>query len=375
MSKRKQFIEYVKYGGEKFASPQIGSGSGFDTKIVGKEWNCTTSLDDTIYTTEQFDMIPLFNVGLPDASYCNPELGFKTVRDEIVGEKWFRKQELVTPKGTLIKESVEEKRNGGPPTKNPVEEYEDWDAFEWFLDGSLEADLSPLTNFVKQISDHIGDRGALSLQWGAQPYELLSWSNTVDTLFLVNDYPERAKILMDKILALDLKLMDCCQKGGADFIFLGAPASEIISPRYYEEFIVPYSKIITDEAHKRGLLVYSHICSPIEPMLSNGYFNQMGIDLFETLSMAPVGNVKSLADALTKLDEKICVRGNIGLDVLLNATPQEIEEHCFTALREAEGRKLILAASDYMFYQISAENVKALCESIKKYNTKKSNER
>lgn len=170
---------------------------------------------------------------------------------------------------------------------------------------------------------------------------------------------------MDKILSLDIRLLDCCQKAGVDFVFLGAPASEMISPEYYEKFIVPYSQIFSQEAHRRGILVYSHICSPIEPMLTMGYFNQMGIDLFETLSMPPVGNVESLADALAKLDPAICTRGNIGLDVLLTQDAASVKEHCYKALRESEGRKHILAASDYLFYDIPAENVAAMCDSIK----------
>ena len=106
-------------------------------------------------------------------------------------------------------------------------------------------------------------------------------------------------------------------------------------------------------------------------MLTNGYFNEMGIDLFETLSMPPVGNVESLADALSKLDPKICTRGNIGLDLLINETPERIEQECFTALKASEGRKHILAASDYLFYNIPEENVRAMCDSIKKYEAMK----
>jgi len=121
--------------------------------------------------------------------------------------------------------------------------------------------------FSAGLSVAWGQRAALSLQWGAQPYELLSWPSTVDTMFLANDCPEKFLRLMDKILRLDIRLLDCCQKAGVDFVFLGAPASE--------------------------------------------------------------------------------------------------KEHCYKALRESEGRKHILAASDYLFYDIPAENVAAMCDSIK----------
>jgi uroporphyrinogen-III decarboxylase len=175
---------------------------------------------------------------------------------------------------------------------------------------------------------------------------------------------------MDKILRLNERLLPEVKRGGADFVFLGGPGSEMISPRYYENFIVPYSKIITDMAHSEGLLIYSHICSPIEPMLSLGYYNQMGIDLFETLSEEPVGNIKSMRDAFSKLDPDMCTRGNVGLDLLLNGTAEDVRLKSLDILQAAKDmdRKHILAASDYLFYGISAENVHAICDAVREFN-------
>lgn len=138
----------------------------------------------------------------------------------------------------------------------------------------------------------------------------------------------------------------------------------------WNKFLVPYSKQVTQIAHEAGLLVYSHICSPIEPMLSKGYYNEMGIDLFETLSEAPVGNVKSIEDAFSKLSPDICTRGNIGLDALLYETPEQIYERSRKILMTAKqmGRKHILAASDYLFYDCKTENVHAMCEAVKDFN-------
>ena len=96
----------------------------------------------------------------------------------------------------------------------------------------------------------------------------------------------------------------------------------------------------------------------------------MGIDLFETLSEAPVGNVKSIEDAFSKLDPAICTRGNIGLDRLLEATPEEIREQSLHILEMAKkmGRKHILGASDYMFYQTPVENVTAMADAVREFN-------
>jgi hypothetical protein len=92
----------------------------------------------------------------------------------------------------------------------------------------------------------------------------------------------------------------------------------------------------------------------------------MGIDLFETLTPEPAGNIKSLEDAFNKLSPDICTRGNIGLDKLLLCNPAEIQDIASDIVRTAEkcGRKHILAASDYLFYDVPEENVHAVCDVL-----------
>ena len=124
---------------------------------------------------------------------------------------------------------------------------------------------------------------------------------------------------------------------------------------------------MTDYAHSKGLLIYSHICSPIEPMLTMGYYNQMGIDLFETISPPPEGNIKSLEDALSKLDPQICTRGNVSMSLLLSGAPDQVREEVFHIMDAAKGRKHIVAASDYLMYEVKEANVAAICQTAEDY--------
>ena len=373
MTNREKLLDYVKNGGDTFlCSPQIGAGAGFDTKMAGKTWFSSTTCEDTIRACQAFDMVPLYNFGLWDLTMLTKDVGWKhepmTVNES---GRHFHKSTFVTPKGYLYQTSIEDELRGSCQHKFLITEEDELDILEYYLDSLLEVDdYSPVTAQVKGLRALVGEEDALDIQWAMQPYELLGFPSTMDTALLALDCPERFYRLMDKILRLDEKLIKAVAAGGADFVFLGGPGSEMISPRYYEEFLVPYSKPVTDMVHDAGMLVYTHICSPIEPMLTKGYYNQMGIDLFETLSEAPVGNVQSIEDAFSKIDERICTRGNIGLDRLLTDTPQQIKEHSLRILETAKrmGRKHVLAASDYMFYDIPEENVHAMCEAVREFN-------
>lgn len=375
MTNREKFINYVKYGGnELICSPQIGAGAGFDTRLAGKTWMTQTTMQDTVNATKMFDMVPLYNFGIPALSSLTDEFKEEsTVTISHEGKRRTTDTVFTCKKGTLHSRFIDEELKGCCPVEFFVKNEEDLDILEYFLDALLEVkDFSKITEHVKKDREKIGYDDVMDVQWCTQPYELLGFPSTMDTAILAMEAEDQFRRIMEKIYRLDEKLIPAAAKGGTDFVFLGGPGSEMISPTYYEEFMVPYSKMVTDLAHKNGLLVYTHICSPIEPMLTMGYYNQMGIDLFETLSPYPVGNVKSIEDAFSKLSPEICTRGNIGLDSLLKETPEQIYEKAWHILEMTKkmGRKHILAASDYMFYDTKTENVHAMCKATRDFNEK-----
>ena len=371
MTNRERFVNYVRHGGDFFCSPQIGAGAGFDTKLAGKKWISETTTEDTISACRRFDIVPLYNFGLPDLAALADSVRVLQKETEYQNENRRRKGGTIleTPKGNLETVFIEDERRGTVCTKYLITREEELDILEYCLDAILEQkDFSAAVSHVRQCRGLLGEE-AIDIQWPMQPYEMLCFPDTATTVFLSYDRPAQFRRLMDKILRLDEALLEAVALGGGDFVFLGGPGAEMISPKFYEDYLVPYSKDVTDMAHKNGLLVYSHICSPVEPMLSLGFYNKMGIDLFETLSEAPVGNIRSIRDAFSKLDASICTRGNIGLDTLLNGGADEVYEKSLDILKTAKetDRKHILAASDYLFYDIPEGNIHAMCRAVRDF--------
>ena len=372
MTNREKFKNYIKNGGEFFCSPQIGAGAGFDAKLAGKTWLSHATIQDTVDACNRFDMIPLYNMGLIDLASLIDAISREHISTEYLNDNTRVKHHSVmkTPKGDLDFISIEDELSGGTVIKPLIIKEEELDILEYYLDALLEIKSFPaIAEHVKNCRNIVGEN-ALDIQWAMQPYEMLCFPDTMTTVMLSYDRPAQFRRLMNKILCLDEKLLSAVAEGGADFVFLGGPGSEMISPKFYEDYLVPYSKIVTDMAHLNGLLIYTHICSPIEPMLTLGYYNKMGIDLFETLSGPPVGNVASMRDAFSKLDASICTRGNIGLDLLLEGEPEEIYDKSIDILQTAKDmdRKHILAATDYLFYGIPEENVHAMCKAVRDFS-------
>ena len=369
MTAREKFIDYVINGGDKpLVSLQIGAGAGFDCKLAGKEWISDGTLDDTINAYNIVGGDVLLNIALPDAGRLVPELAWHSDM-KINGNNKIITSILPTPFGEISWKFQEQKMHGLTPLKYPLtmDSENVFDVVKWYAEnyGKLNEKMNELIEpLIRKAQPH----GAVSVQWNIQPFELMGLLSVENLAMLALINPEEYRRTCDLIRDVNIELIKSVFACDADFVFLGAPGVEMLSPQIYEDFIIPDSKIITDAIHNIGGLVYSHICSPIEPFLSNGYYNQMGIDLFETLSPPPVGNVENLAEARKILDDNICTRGNIGLDILLNASREEVEKETIKIIEQTRGSKHIIAASDYLFYDIPLENVKTVIQTVENYS-------
>jgi hypothetical protein len=362
-TRRERFVGFIRHGGDQpFVSLQIGAGAGFDTKLAGKEWVSETTLEDTMRAYETVGGDALINLGLPDLGQVVPELAWKSKASETDGERRTHSW-LETPYGTLAWEFHERPRQGSTPVSYPITFGDSLDPVRWMIDRQYEA-LPRVAELVGPVVARVHPEWPVCLQWSVQPFEMMCLATVPDAVLFAMTDLDGYRALCDRIRDVNIALCRAVIGGGADFIFLGGPGREMMSPLLYETFMVPDSQAVTAAVHDAGGLVYSHICSPIQPFLDMGYYGQMGIDLFETLSPPPVGNVASLADARAKLPGAMCTRGNIGLDVLLTGTPDDVRAATEGVMESTRGTKHMVAASDYLFYDIPLENAKAVVDTV-----------
>jgi len=367
MTHRKTLLEYVHHGGDScLISLQIGAGAGFDSKPAGKEWVSETTLDETIAAYELVGGTAFINLGLPGFEKYIPDLAWKNATEDC-GQERITVSTLETPYGRLQWKLHERKRQGTTPVDYPVHFGDCLEPVKWIIEKQFEA-LPYIPDMVGPLVDKTYPEFPLCIQWSVQPFEMLCLTPPPDAVMFAMSDMDTYRTLCDRILELNLAMCKAVIGAGADFIFLGGPGRELMSPLLYETFMIPDSQQISATVHEAGGLVYSHICSPVQPFLDMGYYGRMGIDLFETLSPPPVGNVISLAEARRGLPETMCTRGNIGLDVLLTGSVHDVEQTTLAVIEATKGYKHIVAASDYLFYDIPLENARAVVETVETYN-------
>ncbi len=369
MDMREKFIDCVKNGSdEPVISIQIGAGAGFDTKLAGKEWISETTMDDLISAYQQVGGLPLYNLGLPDLGQYNEELRWETKTERSDKEIKTEKQ-LETPYGTITQSFNERKKVGIVPLEHAVTIDDGENAFNiinWYSEQHLKG-KDHIAEALYPHAEKIKEHGPLSIQWNIQPFEMFGLPTVDNLVMLAKMYPEQFRKTCDNIRDINKELIKEVFKLDVDFVFLGGPGAEMMSPDLYNDYIIPDSREITGLIHETGGLVYCHICSPVEPFLSRGCYSELGIDLFETLSPPPVGNADLRKARQEILPGEMCTRGNIGLDVLLNGSQEEVEKATLEVLEVTKGYKHMTAASDYLFYDIPLENAKKVVETVENY--------
>jgi len=137
----------------------------------------------------------------------------------------------------------------------------------------------------------------------------------------------------------------------------------MMNPKYYNEFLLPAYKIITEAVHERGGKIVLHSDGQITPLLD--FIVNCNFDGLHSLE--PTANV-DLALIKKKVGDKLCLLGNIDVShVLVNGTKQEVYDAVKFAIKTAgPGGGFIVSAAN-MHPAVKVQNLKWMIEATKKF--------
>ncbi len=136
---------------------------------------------------------------------------------------------------------------------------------------------------------------------------------------------------------------DIIEHGGGD------ASSTVISPGIFDEFVAPYDKALTAEAHAAGQRVVYHTCGGMMPFLER--IADLGVDAMETFTPRGMGGDTGLKEARRRLGQRMCMIGGFDqLHFFKECSPDETRREvrrCFAEAGETGG--FILSPSDHFF--------------------------
>ena len=132
----------------------------------------------------------------------------------------------------------------------------------------------------------------------------------------------KAHALLEQLTVASVSWATAQARHGCDAVlissaFAGGP---LLSPKMYEEFVLPYERKVTDAIKAEGVVPYTHTCGSIGDRL--GLMVQTGTCGIDTLDPPPLGNAE-LADAKTEIGDQVFIKGNMNAVELLQFTTKE----------------------------------------------------
>lgn len=158
-------------------------------------------------------------------------------------------------------------------------------------------------------------------------------------------------------------------KAGCEIFYMGSAGLELLSPRIFDEAIIPFVREITD--HIRSLNCFScyHICGHSSQLLKTGRINALKPTWFETFSTPPCGNNENLAKAIEYLDQEIISKGNLPLELLRNGVPNDIRSAIKDIIDQSRDRRHIIGQADATILSgTPLANIQAMLQAAESYD-------
>ncbi len=106
----------------------------------------------------------------------------------------------------------------------------------------------------------------------------------------------------------------------------------LMSPKDFDEFVVPHVTELIERIHRKGCLVHLHSHGKVNNFLEK--FADMGADALNPLEPPPLGDV-ILSEAKKRVGHRMCLVGNIQYDELRSYSTEEVRQRVKGCIRDA----------------------------------------
>jgi uroporphyrinogen decarboxylase len=275
--------------------------------------------------------------------------------------------EIETPLGPLTRRTVYPKGDVPWPEKKWIQDIErDWPRLHWLM-GEEWRGRPEFRN-----RDKLGDLGVYSLML----FLPIDWWFAVrdgtgeELTFDLIDCPDVMQEIFDHYTRFALAQLDAfIESGVADELHIQGSASSlsISSLNFYKRYNLPFVQEVTRRCKQAGLISHEHVCGRSKAVVQLNY-ELTDLDVMEPLEGPPAGDV-NLAHAKHDWGDRLAFKGNLNtFDLMLNGTPQEVEQAAKEAIDAAgEGGGFILSTGDQCGRDTPDANLFKLVEVSKTY--------
>jgi hypothetical protein len=349
---RQRFLSYVRQ--EHDARPVV-------SPFLPAAEVVTCTLDALGYSTEGD---PVANeIRLSQALEYEPmfmtdcsDLMFPWRVDELGSDEEYEVSVIPTPKGDFVRRVSRRVGLWGDDSGFPVQTEADHEKLALICErvGDREADIRA---YFRTWRTRVGENGVIVIGHPHPPWLGLQISQQ-NILFHWLDMREAFRRSMDAFFEAALFIMQIAMEEGIDFMSTCAYGTEMTSPELFVEMDLPYIRAYADWTHIRDGLFWYHSCGTTRTLILEGIFDRLGADVLETIAPPPAGD-NDLRESRRVLDRSICSKGNLGLGLLRDGTPDEVTVATRRMVEAVSGYAHIYSTEDAVLPGTPPENLMA----------------
>ncbi len=229
-------------------------------------------------------------------------------------------------------------------------------------------DVSGLAEMVKKV----GDKAVLIHNFPGVWYEACSVRDLVSVSTDVYERPEWLKRYMANLGDYLVRLLDRVLDSGVQVILLDESWVGVgLSSSVFEEYILPYDKMLVDLAHSRGVIVDYHNCGRVKSVLDG--MAATGADVLEPLQPLTLNGNTSLAEAKERVGDRMALYGGFNERVLMSDNLDEVRAEVHRVVDEAGAGGGYAIRCGGQIFEAKLKNIETMTNEVQKYGAYSTN--
>jgi len=254
-----------------------------------------------------------------------------------------------------------QRKTGHGRSKGVLNDWDDFRSYPWMKPGDLDFrifdEAERLLPSGMKVIRYLGPM--FQMAWMLMGFETFSYA--------LADDPSLIDAIFDKIFdVVNREYEDAIQRESIGAIWylddIGVKDRLMVSPALLRKALFPRMRIFAEGCKKKGIPFLYHTDGNITRVFED--IMDMGVNALHPIEPLAM----DIYEIKKRVGGKLCLIGNIDVDLLLRGTPEEIEEDTKKHLRElGPGGGYVLGSSNSIHRTIKAENYRAMLDTALQY--------
>jgi len=182
--------------------------------------------------------------------------------------------------------------------------------------------------------------------------------------YLMEDHNVVMERLFEAYEQANAVWVECAATAGADFALGAINGLELYSPSIYQKYFIPQARRLREMANKAGMLHWVHTCGRMSQLVNAGVYGDMGVNVLESLSAPPIGDVEDIGASRARLGKAIVTRGGVNVDLFYETDIEVIRRRTREVLESTRGYRHMIGDTNDSYPPYPRENILALVDEV-----------